>query len=58
MLISEKIKKTIESEVKAQQTLLKLLVNQEQNYNVDCSKEKEAIEESIAYYNKVIRDAA
>ncbi len=58
MLISNKLKKAIESEVKAQQTLLKLLVNQEQNYNVDCSKEKEDIEKSIAYYNKVIKDAA
>lgn len=58
MLVSIKIKKAIESEIKAQQTLLKLLVAQEQNYNVDCSKEKEDIEKSISYYNKVIKDAA
>lgn len=58
MLISIKLKKAIEGEIKAQQTLLKLLENQEQNYNVDCSKEKAEIEESIAYYNKVIKDAA
>lgn len=56
--ISIKIKKALETEIKSQQALLKLLANQEKNYNKDLTKEKQDIETSIAYYNKVIKDAA
>ncbi len=58
MLISIKIKKAIEVEAKSQQQLLKLLVNQEANYGVDLSKEKAEINKSLAYYEKVLKEAA
>lgn len=57
MLISIKIKKTIETEIKNQKALLKLLVSQEQNYNVDLSEQKKDIEKSIEYYESVIKNA-
>lgn len=56
--ISNKIIKALETEIKSQETLLKLLVSQEKNYNRDLTKEKQEIESTIAYYNKVIKDAA
>ena len=58
MLISVKIKKTIEAEVKAQKALLKLLVSQENNYGVDLSKEKAEINKSLVYYDKVLKEGA
>jgi len=58
MLMSIKIKKAIEAETKAQKALLKLLVNQEANYGVDLTKEKENINNSIEYYDKVLKEAA
>lgn len=56
MLLSEKIKKIITSEIKSQETLLKLLDNQEKNYHEDYSNKKEAINKSLAYYNKVLEE--
>lgn len=57
MLISTKIKKVIENEIKSQKTLLKLMTNQETNYGVDLSKEKSDINKSVAYYEKVLKEA-
>lgn len=56
MLLSLKIKKAIEGEIKSQKALLKLLVSQEANYGSNCSKEKEEINKSIAYYEKVLKE--
>lgn len=56
MLLSLKIKKTIESEIKNQKALLKLIVAQETNYNSNYAKEKEDINKTIAYYEKILRD--
>ena len=58
MLVSIKIKKAIESEIKQQKALLKLLVAQESNYGTDYSKEKADINQSITYYEKVLKEAA
>ncbi len=58
MLVSIKIKKAIEQEAKNQKQLLKLLENQEANYGVDLSKEKTEINKSLAYYEKVLKEAA
>ena len=58
MLVSIKIKKAIEVEAKSQKQLLKLLENQEANYGVDLSKEKTEINKSLAYYEKVLKEAA
>lgn len=58
MLVSEKIKKAIESEVKAQKQLLKLLEAQEKNYKQDYAEEKQAINDSLNYYDKVLKEAA
>ncbi len=56
MLVSEKIKKVIKGEIKSQETLLKMLENQEKNYGAKYPKEKEQIKLSIEYYNKVLRE--
>ena len=58
MLVSIKIKKAMEAETKNQKNLLKLLINQEANYGVDLSKEKAEVNKSIAYYEKVLKEAA
>lgn len=58
MLVSEKIKKAIESEVKSQKSLLKLLEAHEKNYKVDYSEEKEEINASLNYYDKILNEAA
>ena len=55
-LLSINIKKNIEKELKAQKSLLKLLLNQENNYNQDFSEKKIEIEKSIAYYEKILSD--
>lgn len=57
MLVSEKIRKTIKAEVKAQEGLVKLLEKQEKEYGANYSKEKEQIQKSIEYYNKVLSEA-
>ena len=48
MLLSLKIKKVIESEIKVQQTLKKSLELQEANYGVDLSNMKNDIDKVIA----------
>lgn len=56
-LVSEKVKKTIKAEIKAQESFLKLLENQEKNYGAKYQKEKEAIKQSVEYYHKVLNEA-
>lgn len=58
MLVSEKIKKSIEIEVKSQKQLLKMLEAQEKNYKVDYADKKEAINQSLEYYSKILNEAA
>lgn len=58
MLANKKILKTIENEIKSQKALLKLLETQETNYNVDLSKEKENVNNSISFYERVLKEAA
>lgn len=58
MLISVKIKKSIESEVKVQKNLLKALEVQEKNYSVDLSQPKEDVSKSLDFYEKVLKEAA
>lgn len=58
MLANKKILKTIETEIKSQKALLKLLETQETNYNVDLSKEKENINNTISFYERVVKEAA
>ena len=58
MLLSLKIKKVIESEIKVQQTLKKSLELQEANYGVDLSNMKNDIEKVIAYYQDIIKNGS
>ena len=58
MLLSLKIKKVIESEIKVQQTLKKSLELQEVNYGVDLSNMKNDIEKVIAYYQDIIKNGS
>ena len=58
MKASNKIIKAVESEIKSLQSLLKALETREKNYEVDLSKEKEEINESITYYKWMLREAA
>ena len=58
MLLSLKIKKSIESEIKVQQTLKKSLELQETNYGVDLSNMKNDIEKVIAYYQDFIKNGS
>ena len=58
MLVSLKIKKAIEAELKSQKAVLKTLDSQEANYGTNCSEVKENIKESVEYYNKILKDAA
>ena len=58
MLLSLKIKKVIESEIKVQQTLKKSLELQEANYNVDLSNMKNDIDKVIAYYQDFIKNGS
>lgn len=58
MLLSLKIKKVIESEIKVQQTLKKSLELQETNYGVDLSNMKNDIEKVIAYYQDFIKNGS
>lgn len=53
-LISEKIKKVIKTEIKAQETTLKILENQEVNYGLQLGKEKEFVKKTINNYNKML----
>ena len=58
MLLSLKIKKVIESEIKVQQALKKSLELQEVNYGVDLSNMKNDIEKVIAYYQDFIKNGS
>ena len=58
MLLSLKIKKVIESEIKVQQALKKSLELQEANYGVDLSNMKNDIEKVIAYYQDFIKNGS
>ena len=58
MLLSLKIKKAIESEIKVQQALKKSLELQEANYGVDLSSMKNDIEKVIAYYQDFIKNGS
>lgn len=56
MLVSIKVKELIKKEIKAQENYLKILVQQEKNYNVNLSDEIEETKLSISYYNKVLEE--
>ena len=56
MLVSNKIKEMIKKEIKAQENYLKILIQQEKNYNVNLSDEIEETKLSISYYNKVLEE--
>ena len=58
MLLSLKIKKVIENEIKIQQTLKKSLELQEANYGVDLSNMKNDIDKVIAYYQDFIKNGS
>ena len=58
MLISVKIIKSMESEGKKQKALLKTLETQEKDYGVNLTQQKQDIKNSIAYYEKTIKEAA
>ena len=58
MLLSLKIKKAIESEIKVQQALKKSLELQEVNYGVDLSNMKNDIDKVIAYYQDFIKNGS
>ena len=58
MLLSLKIKKAIESEIKVQQALKKSLELQEANYGVDLSNMKNDIDKVIAYYQDFIKNGS
>ena len=58
MLLSLKIKKVIESEIKVQQTLKKSLELQEANYGVDLSNMKNDIDKVISYYRDFIKNGS
>lgn len=56
MLVSEKIKKIINAEIKSQENFLKVLDSQEKNYGLQLSKEKETTQNSIDYYKKFLEE--
>lgn len=56
MLVSCKIKEMIKKEIKAQENYLKVLIQQEKNYNVNLYDEIEETKLSISYYNKVLEE--
>lgn len=58
MLISLKIKKAIEQEIKAQKSVVKILKNQETNYGTNVKEVVDQANNSITYYEKVLKDAA
>lgn len=58
MLLSLKIVKAIEQEIKAQEQFIKSLENQEKNYKKDLSDNKVEVQKSIDYYKKILKDAA
>lgn len=58
MIISIKIKKQIESEIKNQKSLLKLVTNQETNYQSNVGDLKDTINQSIQFYEKILKEAS
>lgn len=56
MLVNEKIKATIKSEIKSLQALLKSLESREVNYKVDLSKAKQEITDSLSYYAQILEE--
>lgn len=58
MLISVQIKKAIENEIKSQQTLIKVLEKQEAMYNADAKAILDHAKKTIAFYDKVLKEAA
>lgn len=58
MLISVKIKKAIEAEIKAQQAVIKMLDTQEANYGADVKTVVDHAKKTITYYEKVLKEAA
>lgn len=54
MLISAKIAKTINQEIKGLETLLKTVKAHEEQYSTDHSNEKKEIEASINFYKKML----
>lgn len=56
MLVSNKVKELIKKEIKGQENYLKILVQQEKNYNVNLYDEIEETKASIEYYNKVLEE--
>lgn len=54
MKISLKLQKNIETELKKQKYLLSLMENQEKEYGVIF--DKVSINESIAYYEKILKE--
>lgn len=55
-LVSESVKKFVQKEIKAQESLYKLLETREKEYGVKYPKEKEDIKNSIDYYNKFLKE--
>ena len=58
MLISIKIKKSIEAEIKAQKSFVKTLEAQESNYGTNVKEVVDQTKQSINYYEKVLKEAA
>lgn len=56
MLLSAKIRKEIEKEIKVQKEFIKQLENHEQQYGCDYTAEKEQVLKSIDYYYKVLKE--
>lgn len=57
MLLSIKIIKEMEKEIKTLKDFLKILERQEEQYQVDYTLQKEQIHSSINYYYKVIKES-
>ena len=57
MLLSAKIVKEIEKEIKTQKDLIKTLELQEQQYECDWTQVKEQARKIIDYYYKVLKEA-
>lgn len=55
-LVSESVKKVIVKEIKAQESLIKLLELREKEYGVRYSDEKQEIQNSIDYYNNFLKE--
>ena len=56
MLLSVKIRKEIEKEIKVQKEFIKQLENHEQQYGVDYTQQKEQVLKRIDYYYKVLKE--